>query len=123
MMGFIRDMLRSPEAHKDPYTWATVFSGHAYIALGPWAALAIILDRWTAAVIVSLAYLIVWEGAQLALAPKRTRSLYWDAILDTVAVAFACVAASLYGDGELMAALSTWCASVVVMAAGVRKRQ
>lgn len=122
-MNIIREMLRTPEAQKEPHYWGATFSGHSWLALGPWGAAAIIFDRWTAAWLVPLCYLILWEGLQLLLAERRTRYLYWDAVTDTVAVAFGCYAAAMYGDGMLLEALGAWSASIVVIAVGMEVRR
>lgn len=122
MIAFLKELLQTPEAQRDPHYWASVYGGHAYIALGPWGIIAIGLDMWTAAWLTPLLYFIVWEGAQWAILKKRTCPLLWDGILDTVSVAFACYAASLLGHGYQLASVWCWGASVGVMLTGVRVR-
>ena len=123
MLEMLRQMLRTPEAQQDGYSWAATFGGHAWIAIGPWGILALALDMWTAAWLTPLLYLIVWEGAQFVLSPRRTCPMVWDGILDAVAVAFGCYAAALLGHGYQLAAVWCWGASVGVMATGWRVRE
>ncbi|WP_265500040.1 hypothetical protein [Paracoccus beibuensis] len=123
MLGLIRDMLRTPEAQADGYSWSATFGGHASVALGPWGIIAIVLDMWTAAWLTPLLYFVFWEGMQWALSPRRTCPLLWDGILDTVAVAFGCYAAALLGHDHQFAAVMCWGASIGVMATGCRVRE
>lgn len=119
----IRDMLTSPGSQKDPHHWAATFGGHAWIAIGPWGILAILFDMWTAAWVVPIIYFFVWEGLQWAFAPKRNCPLFWDGILDTVAVAFGCYAAACLGHGYQLAAVWCWGAAVAVMVTGWKVRE
>ena len=122
MLGFINGLLRSPEAQRDPHHWAATFGGHAWIALGPWGIIAIGWDMWLAAWVTPLLYFVVWEGLQWALTKRRSCPLFFDSILDTVAVAFGCYAATLLGNDQQLAAVACWGASVGVMATGWRVR-
>lgn len=117
----LRDLLVG-ESQDDSYTWSAVFAAHAYLALGPWGLIAIATDKWTAAWVTPVLYLVIWEGIQLAISEKRSIALIWDSVLDTVAVAFACYAAACMGYGHQMAAIGCWGASLGVMAAGWSKR-
>lgn len=117
----MRDLLVG-ESQKSPHHWSATFGGHAWIALGPWGIIAIGWDMWTAAWVTPLLYLVFWEGLQFALTKKRTCPLVWDGLLDTVAVAFGCYAATLVGHGHQLAAIWCWGASVGVMATGWRVR-
>ena len=117
----IRDLL-TPEAQRDPYNWTATFSGHAWIALGPWGLIALGWDMWTAAWVTPILYFVCWEGLQLAFCKNRTRALLWDSVLDAVAVAFGCYAATLLGHGYQLAAIWCWGASVGVMATGWKVR-
>lgn len=110
------------ESQADPHTWAATFSGHAWIALGPWGLIAIGWNMWASAVITPILYFICWEGLQWTLAKRRTWPVFFDSILDTVAVAFGCYAAALLGHGHQLAAIWCWGASVGVMATGWRVR-
>lgn len=121
-MTFLRDLFRTPEAQSDPHYWAATFGGHVYIALLPWGIVAIGWDMWTAAVVVSLAYFVLWEGAQFYFAPRRSWALFWDCVLDAVAVAFGCHAAAALGSGMKELAVMSLVASLAVVSAGVVKR-
>lgn len=112
------DSLLEPEAHKSPYVWSAVFGAHAYLALGLWGFVALLGDKWLAAWLAPVIYGLCWEGLQLYLSKRITRALVWDAILDTVAVAFGCYAATLVGYGYNLEAMWAWSASVLVMAVG-----
>ena len=115
--------LLGPEAQKNPHHWAATFGAHAYLALGLWGGAALLWDKWSAVWIAPLLYLIFWEGLQLYLSKRVTAALVFDAILDTVAVAFGCYAAALVGRGYNLEAMWAWSASVVVMAVGWMVRE
>ncbi len=110
--------LLTGEAQRDKHHWAATFGGHAWLGLGPWGIIAIATDMWTAAWVTPLLYLICWEGLQWSRAGRRNAALFWDCILDAVAVAFACYAATLLGNDYQIAAVMCWGASVGVMATG-----
>lgn len=119
------DWLEQPEAQSDPHYWAATFGGHCWIILGLWGVLAACLGIWIAAWLAPALYLILWEGTQITLAVRDgrlTHGLVWDAILDSVAVAFGCYAASCLASGEYIASGLTWGASVIVAGIGVRRR-
>lgn len=120
--GMLDDLLVG-ESQGDAHAWAATFSGHAWIALGPWGLIAIGWNMWVAALVTPILYLILWEGLQWALAKRRTWPLFFDSILDTVAVAFGCYAATLLGNDQQLAAVACWGASVGVMATGWRVRE
>lgn len=121
MIRLLRELMRA-EAQHDPHAWAATAAGHAWIGMGIWGGLAVILDRWTAVYIAPLLYLALVEGGQLRLAPRITRSLLWDAALDTVAVTMGCIAAACLADGHIHLAAWAWSASLVVAAVGWRVR-
>lgn len=123
MIAFLKELLRSPEAQREPHYWASVYGGHAYLALGPWGILAIYSNMWTAAWVVPVLYLMLWELPQFLLSDAQSSKLAWDCLLDTVAVAFSCYAATFLGSRDLNMATLCWGASVGVMIVGVRKRQ
>ena len=110
--------LLTPEAQRDPYTWCAVYSAHCWLALGPFGAIAIGWDVWTAAWVTPLLYLTLWEGLQLFLVRRVRLALLWDALADTTAVALACHAAACTRHGMYYIAFWCWCASVAVMFAG-----
>lgn len=112
-----RDLL-TPEAQSQPHPWAATFGAHCWLALGPWGAIAIGWNMWTAAWVTPLLYLILWEGFQLIRSGRVTRALIWDSILDTTGLALGCYAAACIGNGMKFEALSCWAASIVIMAVG-----
>lgn len=115
--------LMQAEAQHDPHAWAATAAGHAWIGMGMWGGLAVILDRWTAVYLAPLAYLLLIEGVQLAIAPQVKRSLLWDSGLDAIAFTFGCIAAAHLGGGDLEMAMLAWLASLVPIAAGWLRRQ
>ena len=117
----LRELMRA-EAQRSPYPWAAAACGHCWLGVGLWGMTAILLDRWTAVYIAPLLYLALVEGGQLRLAPRITRSLLWDAALDTVAVTMGCIAAACLADGHIHLAAWAWSASLVVAAVGWRVR-
>lgn len=121
LSDMLDDLLR-PEAHKDPYQWATAFAGHYWIALGPWGVIAIGWTQWQAAVAVPVLYLLLWEGYQLYRAQRITRALVWDSLLDTTGVAMACLSAASLGNDLKLTAVSCWVSSVIVAVVGWRVR-
>lgn len=120
-MSIIRDLL-TPEAQRNPHHWSAAAAAHCWLGLGIWGGIAVIWDRWTGVMFAPLLYLMLIEGVQLALVTKRTRHILWDSILDTVAVAFGCIAAAFVGDQNLNGAMAAWGASIVVIVVGWRVR-
>lgn len=118
----IIDEILEPESQDNPHHWAATFGGHAWIALGPWGLLAIAYDKWTAAWLTPILYFLCWEGLQWVIAKRRTKAVFWDCVLDTIAVAFGCYAATLTGYGHQMPAVACWAASVGVMVTGWQVR-
>ena len=117
LLCIIRELMRA-EAQKDGHTWASVAAAHAYLGLGLWGGLAVIFDRWIAVYLAPLAYLMLIEGVQTWIAPRVTRSLIWDSLLDTVAFTFGCIAAAHLRSGDLEMTMLAWGASIAVIAAG-----
>lgn len=111
------------ESQDNPHHWAATFAGHCYLMMGPWGIVAIGTDKWTAAWVVPLLYLLVWEGTQWILSENKTKQLAWDCILDTVAVAFGCYAAALGTAGYMIEGIMCWGASIGVAASGYCKRR
>ena len=116
-MSIIRELL-TPESHRDGYTWAVVAAAHCWLGLGIWGGIAVIWDRWTGVYAAPVVYFLLVEAVQLVLTASRTRQIVWDSILDTVSVAFGCVAAAFVGDGNLNGAMAAWGASMGVIAVG-----
>lgn len=106
MIGFIKDMLRSPEAQREPGAWAATLLAHAMICCG----LAAFLPWW-----VVVAGYALWEGVQW----RKYGSDLWDGLLDWSGASLGvCVAVMSY-PGKQGAVL----ALVVVLLVGVRKRR
>lgn len=116
-MSIIRDLL-TPEAQRNGHHWSATAAAHCWLGLGIWGGIAVIWDRWTGVFWAPVLYFLLIEGAQLILAPQRTRHLVWDSILDAVAVAFGCIAAACVGDQNLNGAMAAWGASIAVIAVG-----
>lgn len=117
MIRILRELMRA-EGHQDGHTWASVAAAHAYLGLGLWGGLAVIFDRWIAVYLAPVAYLMLIEGVQLAIAPRVKRSLVWDSGLDTIAFTFGCIAAAHLRSGDLEMTMLAWGASIAVIAAG-----
>ena len=106
MLDFIKDLLRSPEAQRDPGAWAATLLAHAMICNG----LAAFLPWW-----VVVAGYALWEGVQW----RKYGADAWDCLLDWSGASLGvCVAAMSY-PGKQGAVL----ALVVVLLVGVRKRR
>ena len=90
MLGFIRDMLRSPEAQPDAYIWAAALTGHFAVGIVLTALVGWRVGAWRGAAIVTLGYLMLWEGAQLAVFGGTTA----DGLVDGAAVACGAVVAA-----------------------------
>ena len=74
MFKFLRDMLASPEAQRDPHYWTTTFLSHTWVGLALWCAVGTL----------AVALYALWEVVQLAF----FRAKFWDSVLDWVAVCF-----------------------------------
>lgn len=64
MLDLLLDMLRSPEAQADAYTWGAVLLAHFAIGLFLTAVLGWFAGVWRAALIVSVGYLLLWGGVR-----------------------------------------------------------
>ncbi len=106
------------EAQPGAHHWSSAGLAHCWLGLGIWGGLAVMLDRWTAVYLAPVAYLMLIEGVQLALAPQVKRSLVWDSGLDTIAFTFGCIAAAHLRSGDLEMTMLAWGASIAVIAAG-----
>lgn len=108
ILDFLREMLRTPDAHSDPYSWAATLMAHAMIGV----ALASLMPWWLA-----VAGYAVWEGAQMALYDAG----WWDSLLDWIAVCLgvSVAVALMEGYGPIGAVLALG----IVLIAGVGKRR
>lgn len=140
--GFIIDLLRSPDAQQDAYTWGAALLGHFAIGLFVTAALAggsallttvsrwiakwfgsaptiPRIDIWKSAALVGVGYLALWEGAQLALFGGGIA----DGLVDTAAVTCGAVVAAGAWRNRGAAVGSALALLAVIGVAGVRKRR
>ena len=117
MIGLIAEMFWSLEAQPDAYVWAVVLLAHAAVG-AVLVALASLLTR-RPVLAVSLAYGLIWEGGQLALAGAGLA----DSVLDWAAVTLGAWAgvAAWRGKGNRLAALLAAAAAVIWV--GVRRRK
>lgn len=119
MMGFIRDMLRSPEAQPDAYIWAAALTGHFAVGIVLTAIVGWRAGAWRGAAIVSAAYLLLWEGAQIAFFGGG----FADGLVDGAAVACGAVvaAAAWRNKGGAVAAALALLAAIGIH--GIRRRR
>lgn len=90
MIDLLREMFGTPEAQADPYVWGAALLGHFSIGIFLTAIIGWILGAWRGALIVALAYLILWEGGQMILAGSDLA----DSLVDAAAVACGTVVAA-----------------------------
>lgn len=83
MIDLLCEMFASPEAQPDPYVWGAALLGHFSIGIFLTAVIGWICGARRGALIVALAYLILWEGGQLVLAGSGLA----DSLADATAVA------------------------------------
>lgn len=89
-MDFVLEMLRSPDAQLDAYTWGAALLGHFAIGVFATAGYGWAFGAWRGAAIASVTYLLLWEGAQLALFGGAVA----DGLVDAAAVACGAVVAA-----------------------------
>lgn len=119
MIELLREMLATPEAQADAYTWAAVLMGHWAIGAALTVLLMAVLARPLAcATVVSLAYGILWEGAQLLAGGGA-----WDGVLDWTAVTLGALTTAAVWQHRRRLAAGAVGAIVTVLAAGVRRRR
>lgn len=128
MIDLLRAMFATPEAQSDPYAWAAVLMGHWAIGAGL-TALVIALSPFPArraAIAVSLAYLIGWEGGQLlaaALHGSVTRALIWDGLLDWTAVTLGAITAAAVWQHRRRVVAAAVAATIIILTAGTARRK
>ena len=88
----IRDLL-TPEAHQDGYVWAAVLLSHAFIG-----GVGVVFMGWW--------FLPVYIAFEAVQAVRARRALYWDSVLDIVAVVLGGVSVSQGSLGAALAVLS-----------------
>lgn len=129
MIALIQAMFATPEAQADPYVWAAALMGHWAIGAGLAAWFTVIWPRgvWSAVEVLSMAYLVGWEGGQLiaAAGPQGGLSwaLVWDGVLDWTAVTLGAItAAALWQHRRRIIAVAV-AATVFILTAGVGRRK
>ncbi|WP_411839255.1 hypothetical protein [Paracoccus sp. ME4] len=90
MIELIIEMLRSPDAQPDAYTWGAALLGHFAIGLILTALIGWRAGAWRGATIVAAGYAALWEGAQLLWFGGGIA----DGLVDAAAVACGAVAAA-----------------------------
>ena len=106
----IRDLL-TPETQADPYVWAAVLAGHAWLGVAGW-----LIGGWW-----SVPVYLLFEAVQ-ALAARRL--LIWDSVLDACGFCCGALTAAFLWQHSAGLALQTVaaCAAVAVTGVGVRRR-
>ena len=115
MIALLREMFMAPGAEADPAAWATRFCAHQGLAA---AVTLLLLAVWHPAVVVAvmLASYALWEVAQYRAAPRRSRALLADCLLDWCAWSLMVLAIAWWPVPAVLA-------SAAVLALGVWRRQ
>lgn len=121
----IQDLL-TPEAHGDPYVWGAALLAHGFICQVLTLALMLAgVEPVSAAVSVSLAYLMMWEGMHLRAALRRGDgpvTAIADGVLDAVGVALGCFTVAFAAMWLLGLACASAASLLVVGAVGYWRR-
>lgn len=118
MIELLREMFATPEAQLDPYVWGAALLGHFSIGIFLTAIIGWICGAWRGALIVALAYLVIWEGGQMVLAGSGLA----DSLLDATAVACgAAVAAGAWRNRGVVVGLAMLILAIIG-SAGVTRR-
>ncbi|WP_304615828.1 hypothetical protein [Paracoccus sp. (in: a-proteobacteria)] len=131
MMDLIREMMQTPDAQADAYTWGAALLGHfaigvfltaliggAFATVARWADIPR-LTAWQAAAVASVAYAALWEGAQLAFFGAGLA----DCIVDAVAVLCGAVVAAGAWRNRGAAVALAFAILAAIGVAGVRRRK
>ena len=115
MIRLLANMFCAPEAEADPAAWATRFCAHQGLAA---AVTLLLLAVWHPAVVVGvlLAAYALWEVAQYRAAPRRSRALLADCLLDWCAWSLMVLAIACWTVPAVLA-------SAGIFIAGVRRRK
>ncbi|WP_108500541.1 hypothetical protein [Paracoccus indicus] len=118
MIDLLREMFATPEAQLDPYVWGAALLGHFSIGIFLTAVIGWICGAWRGALIVTLAYLFLWEGGQLVFAGSG----FTDSLVDATAVACgAAVAAGAWRNRGAVVGLAMLILAIIGTA-GVTRR-
>lgn len=130
MIELIREMIRAPEAQADAHYWASVLLGHWAIGAGLTGLVMAIWSRsaWDSALMLSLAYLLGWEGGQMIMAAYDLHvalswQLVWDAVLDWTAVSLGALTTAAVWQRRRRIIAGSVAAVAVVLAVGVGRRR
>lgn len=121
----IFDMFFSPEAHDDPVDWSTALIAHFAVCVGLVFGLMLAgVEPVVSAAIVSGAYLVAWEGAQLRASFRkyRVRVALADGLLDAAGVALGCFCVAFAAMWRIDLAMACWASVFVVAYVGYRRR-
>ena len=119
MLDLIREMLATPEAQADAYTWAAVLMGHWAIGAALTVLLMALLARPRAcAALVSAGYGLAWEGAQLLAGGNA-----WDGVLDWTAVTLGAITVAAVWQHRRRLAAGVVGAAAAVLTASVARRK
>ncbi|TJZ86171.1 hypothetical protein [Paracoccus hibiscisoli] len=119
MLDLIRDMLTSPGSPADAYGWGAALLAHAFIGVILTALIGWIAGAWRGAAIASGGYLLIWEGAQIAIFGGGVP----DGLVDAAAVACGAVVAAGAWRNRGAAVGAALALLAVIGIAGVRRRR
>lgn len=115
---FLNEMLQTPDAQQDAYTWAAALLGHFALGVALTAVVGWAVGAWRAVAFICASYAVVWEGTQIAL----HGSSWSDSFIDTLAVSCgAVVAAGAWRNKGVAVAVSLALMGAVGWS-GVKKR-
>lgn len=117
--NFITDMLRTPEAQHSAYIWAAALLGHFAVGIAATAVAGWVVGAWRGASIVSIGYLLLWEGAQVAFFGGGVA----DGLVDAAAVACGAVVAAGAWRNRGMAVGAAMAVLVAIGLRGVKVRR
>lgn len=116
----IRELM-TPEDHHDPYIWAAVLFAHGFICQILVCILLMIFDPIPAFLIVSSAYLLLWEAVQIYFIPSWRIAL--DGMLDWLGVSCGTLAVvSVYMD-RLIEAVFIYAVVIAMAIIGYQRRK
>ena len=124
--GLMIEDLLTPDAHDDPYIWGAVLLAHGFICQAMTLVLMLsAVGPVSAAVSVSLVYLVAWEGMHLRAALRRGDGVVVavaDGVLDAVGVALGCFTVAFAAMWLLVLACASAASLLVVAAVGYWRR-
>ncbi|WP_411838562.1 hypothetical protein [Paracoccus sp. ME4] len=112
-------MLASPDAQSDAYTWGAALLGHAFVGVFLTALIGWRAGAWRGALIASAAYLLIWEGVQVAAFGGGVA----DSLVDAAAVACGAVVAAGAWRNRGVAVAGALALLVTIGAVGIGRRR